>query len=210
MKKLIAALMLFGWGCAQAATITIDFEEQSILSGGGGAFPFDGPDFGVSQDFEFFRADGQAEGGWTPGDLGGAATGNASDIALDWSSVAGDGTLTMEYDGGSSFTFTLHSLDFLAGSLSASVGTIEVTGYYAGGGSLATTLTASSAGFVWDSAVFDASWNGLRRVEFDASDLDSLAALDNLVVTAVPVPAAVWLFGSGLAALGWSRRRQTA
>jgi hypothetical protein len=25
--------------------------------------------------------------------------------------------------------------------------------------------------------------------------------------TVVPVPAAVWLFGSGLAALGWMRRR---
>jgi hypothetical protein len=29
-------------------------------------------------------------------------------------------------------------------------------------------------------------------------------------VTAVPVPAAVWLFGSALAGLGWFRRRQTA
>jgi hypothetical protein len=179
------------------------------LSGGGGPFPFDGPDFGVSQNFQFFRADGQADGGWTPGNLGGAATGNTSDIALDWGSVAGDGTLTMKYDGGSSVTFSLHSLDFLAGSLSASAGTIEVTGYYAGGGSLATTLTASSAGFVWDSTVFDASWSGLGRVEFAASGLDSLAALDNLVVTAVPIPAAIWLFGSALAGLGWIRRAQT-
>lgn len=203
-------MLLLGWGCVQAATVTIDFEEQSILSGGGGPFPFDGPDFGVSQGFQFFRADGEAEGGWTPGDLGGAATGNASDIALDWSSVAGDGTLTMEHDGGSSFTFTLHSLDFLAGSLSASVGTIEVTGYYAGGGSLATTLTASSAGFVWDSTVFDASWSGLNRVEFDASDLNTLAALDNLVVTAVPIPAAAWMFMSALGAISLMRRRRAA
>ncbi len=29
-------------------------------------------------------------------------------------------------------------------------------------------------------------------------------------VSAVPIPAAVWLFGSALAGLGWMRRRQTA
>jgi hypothetical protein len=29
-------------------------------------------------------------------------------------------------------------------------------------------------------------------------------------VSAVPIPAAVWLFGSALAGLGWLRRRQTA
>jgi len=32
---------------------------------------------------------------------------------------------------------------------------------------------------------------------------------DNWTITAVPVPAAVWLFGSALAGLGWMRRKQT-
>ena len=38
--------------------------------------------------------------------------------------------------------------------------------------------------------------------------LDDLGILlDNVSVSAVPVPAAVWLFGSALAGLGWMRRK---
>jgi hypothetical protein len=33
-------------------------------------------------------------------------------------------------------------------------------------------------------------------------------ALDNLSVTAVLIPPALWLFGSALAVLGWIRRKQ--
>jgi hypothetical protein len=45
-----------------------------------------------------------------------------------------------------------------------------------------------------------------RRIHIIADDF---AKFDNIVVTGnpVPVPGAVWLFGSGLALLGWRRRR---
>jgi hypothetical protein len=33
--------------------------------------------------------------------------------------------------------------------------------------------------------------------------------IDDVMITAVPVPAAVWLFGSALAGLGWMRRKTT-
>ena len=57
-------------------------------------------------------------------------------------------------------------------------------------------------------------WLNLTRVSWDvetpayfpyADDIG--VSVDNIVVSAVPVPAAVWLFGSGLAVLGWLRRR---
>ena len=35
-------------------------------------------------------------------------------------------------------------------------------------------------------------------------------AINGVIVSAVPIPAAVWLFGSALAGLGWMRRKQTA
>jgi hypothetical protein len=43
----------------------------------------------------------------------------------------------------------------------------------------------------------------------DGAPLDNDQSLDfeNVAITIVPVPAAVWLFGSGLALLGWVRRR---
>jgi len=35
-------------------------------------------------------------------------------------------------------------------------------------------------------------------------------SVDSVAITAVPIPAAVWLFGSALAGLGWLRRKQHA
>jgi hypothetical protein len=46
--------------------------------------------------------------------------------------------------------------------------------------------------------------------EFDENSFEAgviVASVDSLVVAAVPVPGAVWLFGSALGLLGWARRR---
>jgi hypothetical protein len=69
---------------------------------------------------------------------------------------------------------------------------------------------------------FDFSYAGIDRLEFssfggvDADSADGGSGnhfvMDNFTFTStvVPIPAAVWLFGSALAGLGWMRRRKTA
>jgi len=45
--------------------------------------------------------------------------------------------------------------------------------------------------------------------EYNSSFTLQRSLLGGATVSAVPVPAAVWLFGSALAGLGWMRRKQT-
>jgi len=86
---------------------------------------------------------------------------------------------------------------------------VTITGTYAGGGQVSMDLDVYDTGFATYS--FDSSWSNLSSVVFGASLLGSAISMDNMVVASrpVPVPAAVWLFGSALAGLGWMRRKQT-
>jgi len=49
--------------------------------------------------------------------------------------------------------------------------------------------------------------NSLELIDFDAAGVDAGMALVIANGSVVPVPAAVWLFGSALGLLGWVRRR---
>jgi len=88
-----------------------------------------------------------------------------------------------------------------------------VTGYKNDGN----TVNASLGSFYPHDDVltysFDSTWDDLNSVEIEVYNWSgSLGAgmfFDNIVVSTVPIPAAVWLFGSALAGLGWMRRKQT-
>jgi len=70
---------------------------------------------------------------------------------------------------------------------------------------------ATFTGLGWETVTFGSNWTGISRVAISASYQTSHAHaldLDNIVVTTVPVPAALWMFGSALAGLGWLRRKQ--
>jgi hypothetical protein len=108
--------------------------------------------------------------------------------------------------------FDLHSIDveFYSSNLSgAGFDTIEVTGFLGAGGSVITTFTFETGLSVPETLTFGNEWLGLTSIELSAGPTFSSLALDNFVVTTVPIPAAVWLFGSALAGLGWLRRKQT-
>ena len=126
--------------------------------------------------------------------------------------------ISMEHSSGD--LFSLHSLDMAYRDLfnGGTSAYASVIGYSASGGLVSATgfdLEPPLSGGVFEqrSFVFDSTWTNLARVEFKFQAVNSggFAAgfVDNISVTAVPIPAAVWLFGSALAGLGWMRRKQT-
>lgn len=82
--------------------------------------------------------------------------------------------------------------------------TIDIVGTYGNGVTVQTTVDPGNG---FSTIQFDSAWEGLISVRFvgDASGFGS--GLDNINVDVVPVPAAVWLFASGLGLLGFARRR---
>jgi hypothetical protein len=51
---------------------------------------------------------------------------------------------------------------------------------------------------------------GLTNISFQNLTGTGNYSFDNITTTSVPVPAAVWLFGSALGGLGWLRRKQAS
>jgi hypothetical protein len=110
-------------------------------------------------------------------------------------------TMDMEHSQGD--LFTLFSLD-LTGSITP--GDVTIIGYIDGGPTVEKTV---SYGHLNMQAVsFGSEWTQLEKVEFGlASTVGFGISIDNVVVA--PIPAALWLFGSALACLGWLRRKTT-
>jgi hypothetical protein len=88
-----------------------------------------------------------------------------------------------------------------------------VTGYLGSGGTVTQDINiASGAAQLF---VFDSAWSDLASVDIEINLYpDYLVcchpfAIDDITLQTVPVPAAVWLFGSALGGLVWMRRRKT-
>ena len=84
-----------------------------------------------------------------------------------------------------------------------------VTGYYVGGGTVETNINPPLPGpnTPYTAVVFDSSWQDLERIVFSTEPIGFF--IDNINVSVVPIPAAIWFFGSALAGLGWLRKKVT-
>jgi hypothetical protein len=204
MSRLIAITLVAVAGFlstgAQASPVTINFEAGTVDYFNYGAF-----DSTVgSQGFEvtgssFAVGDSPDPAEIYTGNNGTSVYGaSACCVQQDGYSPAANFNLKRA-DGGA---FALYSVDFYGEY--PDPGYTSIIGVMVGGGSVHLSSTAMGTG----------GWLNLERVQFysggngDSSGY-ALGELDNIVVSAVPVPAAVWLFGSALAGLGWFRRKQT-
>jgi hypothetical protein len=158
----------------------------------------------TSNDYEFSDGIGQVL-------VNGPIADKSIAFCTEYDSQCPGNVLTMANQSGK--LFDLHSIDveFYSSNLSG-VGfdAIEVTGFLGAGGSVITTFSFETGLSVPETLTFGNEWMGLTSIELSAGPTFNSLAVDNFVVTTVPIPAAFWLFGSGLGFLGWFRRRQTA
>jgi hypothetical protein len=184
MKNLIAAVLLLCYGSVQAATITIAFDEYASELGN---------TFSVveSQGFRFQKADGELFIGYD----------EENDPLLHFYSGAEQYTL-IEMAAMNGSAFNVVALDF---SIMHPSDPITIRGNFVGGGTIELVLPSYTGSI--NAYHLDSSWVNLESVEFMSAT--GIATVDNIVVSSVPIPAAVWLFGSALGGLGWMRGRKT-
>jgi hypothetical protein len=205
MSNLIASLML---GLAvvsmNAAAVTIDFEEFSIGDGAGPGglntvLQSKGFDFTGNQHLFGAESTEILNGVSGSKSYGGSASGYG-EYGYGW------GTLVVmtRSDGG---LFALYDLDLFIEA--DADGYVSIRGETSGG--ISADLSAP---------IGTGDWLNLESIRFNASGEGwgygtnlplvlgyGTVELDNIVVSAVPIPAAAWLFASGLIGLGCARRK---
>ena len=182
MKYTIALLACLFTATASAGTVLIDFDD----------FP-NGPSDGLTLSSKGFQFASEAV-------FIVSGTPSTSDQSLQYCPFC---TTTMVNDDG--LLFDLNAFDF--SNVFGFAGTVEVTGTYGAGGTVSTTLNIDGSK---NNYVFDSSWTDLSNVVFatpTGAGGNYVGSIDNISINVVPIPAAVWLFGSALAGLGWLQRR---
>jgi hypothetical protein len=98
--------------------------------------------------------------------------------------------------------FSLHSIEVSEWTGYGST-ILTVTGQIIGGGNISTTFTTDSL-FGFETLAFGSGWNNLSSVNFTDYTYDNdssfgLLTFDNIVINAVPISAALWLWPAGSA-----------
>jgi hypothetical protein len=194
MKLLTAtALGLLLIGNANAYNVLIDFEDSPL---NGDTVPA-GYDPIQSRGFNF---SGIYEKGITNWPLGPVDDSKA----LHWCDAcygSGVDAITMTQDG--LVAYDLVSLELAHSGYNT---TIQLIGQFVGGGTISTSVYLNSTTLT--NFVLGSGWTNLQSLTVRSGSNGNVAiAMDNIQVSTVPIPAAVWLFASGLGLLGWMRRR---
>ena len=202
MRKLLFLAACLISGAVSATPVTIDFEGQI-----GDSETKNITEFGAGQPV-YTQAGFEIELFDTASAIYGKDVGPLAGLGynyMDWAPtfLVPDQQATLRAVDGS--VFDLVTMDFSASFGSAPETALTITGYLQGGGTV--TKSVTGAPNAWTTVSFDSSWTDLDSVVFSDGGVAVAPAITNIQLTAVPIPAAVWLFGSALAGLGWLRRR---
>jgi hypothetical protein len=133
----------------------------------------------------------------------GIFSGGTNSQTMVWGQNSTIGTISITNDSATPFDFL--ALD--ASSMGNASGQLTLTGTLAGGGTIQQVLNLNSALTTYNItgmaglADLDISFNGgTYYAPFD---------MDNIQLSVIPVPAAVWLFMSALGVLGWRSRSRS-
>jgi len=204
MQHIILAVVLFATSSAQAALVTFDDFPSTPHE----VFP----NYLVStpQGFDF------AILGAMPGD---AAHIYTLDGTLRLIGQEQNPELRVTQEDGS--LFNLSSLDLFVtqypdGRPPAAYGPYRISALDASDQLLAELEIYGAESGAWQTILFDDSWHGINSLVITPSQTEIVfgttltgdMTLDNFAMTAVPIPAAVWMFASGLGLLGWLKRKQ--
>jgi len=184
MRTFFFVASLFAASSVYSATVVVDFEDEDLV------------DSAViqTQGYEFVSEN-------TLTGFGGLLSGN-------FLAYCPDCTVTMSKVEGQAFSLSSFDVSNIGFPVTGDT-SFTVTGFFAGGGEISELVDLPLVAPITDytNVVFSPAWSNLDRVEFGSAPILTAIALDNIIVTAVPVPAAAWLFGSALMGLGWWRRQ---
>jgi hypothetical protein len=191
MRIGVATALLLIVSTSQATATTIDFEQ---FTGSVTTFDYAAPEVALNDGY-VMSSDGD-DVRWMDENFGPSST---IEILLD-------GIVTFSKSDGSAFNLEGFDYAFSAdGEWS-----LTLSGVKSGGSNVSLELILTEINGQYNNYSATSLFTDIVSFSIENSGSTPQGAIDNIVVTTVPIPAGVWLFGSALTGLGWIRRKQAA